>query len=123
MTAARAALEHVLTEEAYARTAELGARLADGIEERCRRRGFDWRAHRLFARSGSCSGPPLPPTASDSHPTMRPDLSPLMRVYFPNRGVWKAIGPAGPTVPVAAAPADIDHYLACLDEFLGELSA
>ncbi len=123
MTAARAALEHVLTEEAYARTAELGARLADGIEERCRRRGFDWRAHRLFARSGYCYGPALPRNASDYHATMRPDLYHLMRVYFANRGVWEAIGTAGPTVSVAAAPADIDHYLACLDEFLGELSA
>src|SRR5436309_947810 len=117
------ALERVLTEEGYARTAELGARLADGIDERCRRRGFDWRAHRLFARSGYCYGPALPRNASDYHATMRPDLYHLMRVYFANRGVWEAIGTAGPTVSVAAAPADIDHYLACLDEFLGELSA
>lgn len=122
MTAARAALEHVLTEEAYSRTAALGARLADGIEERCARRGLPWRAHRLFARSGYCYGPTLPRTASESQALMRPDLHHLMRVYFANRGVWEAIATAGPTVSVAAAPADIALYLACLDDFLGELT-
>jgi glutamate-1-semialdehyde 2,1-aminomutase len=108
MTAARAALEHVLTEEAYARTAELGARLADGIEERCRRRGLDWRAHRLFARSGYCYGPALPRNASDYHAVMRPDLYRLMRVYFANRGIWEAIGSAGPTISIAATAAHLD---------------
>ncbi len=123
MAAARASFEHVLTEDAYARTAELGARLADGIEERCRRRGLPWRAHRLFARSGYCYGPDLPRNAADYHAIMRPDLAHLMRVYFANRGIWEAITTAGPTVSVAATALDIDRYLGCLDEFLGELTA
>lgn len=122
IVAARAAFEHVLTEEAYARTADLGARLADGIEERCRRRGLSWRAHRLFARSGYCYGPALPRNAVDYHAVMRPDLHHAMRVFFANRGVWESIVTAGPTVSVAATPAHIDHYLGCLDEFLGELT-
>jgi glutamate-1-semialdehyde 2,1-aminomutase len=123
MAASRAALEHVLTEEAYARTAALGALLADGIEERCRRRGLDWRAHRLLARSGYCHGKTLPRNAAEYHTAMRADVHHLMRVYFANRGVWEAIGSAGPTVSVAATHADIDHYLGCLDEFLGEMTA
>ncbi len=123
MAAARAAFEQVLTEEAYARTLELGTRLADGIEERCRRRGLDWRAHRLFARSGYCYGPVLPRNVTDYHAVMRPDLYHLMRVYFANRGVWEAIGSAGPTVSIAATAADLDHYLGCLGEFLGEIIA
>ena len=123
MVAARAAFEHVLTDDAYARTADLGARLADGIEERCRRHGLPWRAHRLFARSGYCYGPDLPRNAADYHAVMRPDLAHLMRVYFANRGVWEAIATAGPTVSIAATALDIDRYLGCLDEFLRELTA
>jgi glutamate-1-semialdehyde 2,1-aminomutase len=123
MVAARAAFEHVLTDDAYDRTALLGARLADGIEERCRRRGLAWRAHRLFARSGYCHGPDLPRNAADHHAVMRPDLAHLMRVYFANRGVWEAIATAGPTVSVAAGGADIDRYLGCLDEFLADLTS
>ena len=123
MATARAAFEHVLTGGAYARTAELGARLADGIEERCRRHGLDWRAHRLFARSGYCHGPVLPRNATEYHATLRSDLYHLMRLYFANRGVWEAIASAGPTVSVAATTADVDHYLGALDEFLGEITA
>ncbi|HEU4403173.1 MAG TPA: aminotransferase class III-fold pyridoxal phosphate-dependent enzyme, partial [Candidatus Polarisedimenticolia bacterium] len=123
MAAARAALDRVLTEEAYARTASLGARLADGIEERCRRHGLDWRAHRLFARSGYCHGPVLPRNVTEYQAVMRFDLYHLMRVYFANRGVWEAIGSAGPTVSIAATAADVDRYLGTLDECLGELTA
>ena len=92
-------------------------------ERRDRAHRLDWRAHRLFARSGYCYGPALPRNAADYHATTRPDLYHLMRVYFANRGVWEAIGSAGPTISVAATSAQIDHYLACLDEFLGELTA
>ena len=46
-----------------------------------------------------------------------------MRVYFANRGVWEAIGSAGPTVSIAATAADLDHYLGALDEYLGEITA
>lgn len=123
MAAARAAFEHVLTGEAYARTAALGARLADGIEAACRRHGLDWRAHRLFARSGYCHGPVLPLNAADYHAVTRTDLVHLMRVYFANRGVWEAIGTAGPTVSIAAGAEDIDLYLGVLDEFLGAITA
>jgi len=123
MAAARAALEHVLTPEAYDRTAALGARLADGIEDRSRHHGLPWRAHRLFSRSGYCHGPDLPRDASDYRAVMRPDIAHLMRVYFANRGVWEAIVTAGPTISVAATSADVDRYLACLGEFLGDLTS
>lgn len=122
MAAARAAFEHVLTDDAYGRTASLGTRLADGIEERCRKRGLPWRAHRLYARSGYCHAPDLPRNASEYRAVTRRDVAHLMRVYFANRGVWEAIATAGPTVSVAAGPAEIDLYLACLDEFLEELT-
>jgi glutamate-1-semialdehyde 2,1-aminomutase len=47
----------------------------------------------------------------------------LKRVYFANRGVWEALIGAGPTVSVAATREDVDHYLAVLEEFVGELAA
>ncbi|MGH7702790.1 MAG: transaminase [Gemmatimonadales bacterium] len=123
MAAARATFEQVLTEVAYARTAALGSMLADGIEECCRRYGLDWRAHRLFARSGYCHGHVLPRNLTEYHATARPDLINLMRVYFANRGIWEAIGSAGPTVSIAATAADIERYLGVLDQFLAQLAS
>jgi len=37
--------------------------------------------------------------------------------------VWEANVWAGPAVAVAATRADVDHYLAVLEEFVGELAA
>lgn len=64
MAAARAALEHVYTEEAYPRTHALGARLADGISAIIERRGFSWSVVRLFNRAGYHFSPDLPETRS-----------------------------------------------------------
>jgi hypothetical protein len=45
------------------------------------------------------------------------------RDYFANRGVLEALIGAGPTASVAATREDVDHYLAVLEEFVGELAA
>ncbi|MGZ4146904.1 MAG: aminotransferase class III-fold pyridoxal phosphate-dependent enzyme, partial [Actinomycetota bacterium] len=51
MAASRAALGEVLTDAAYDHTAELGGRLADGLEAVVREAGLPWSIHRLYARS------------------------------------------------------------------------
>jgi hypothetical protein len=39
-----------------------------------------------------------------------------------NRGIWEAIDSAGPACGTQASDADVDRYLATLDDFLRELS-
>jgi glutamate-1-semialdehyde 2,1-aminomutase len=123
MTAARATLSKVMTSEAYAQAAQLGALLADGIERISRRTGFSWSAHRLFARSGYTYAERLPRNAAEYYEHDNVELDLLKRVYFSNRGVWEALIGAGPTASVAATREDVDHYLAVLEEFVGELAA
>jgi glutamate-1-semialdehyde 2,1-aminomutase len=123
MAAARATLSKVMTSEAYAHAAQLGALLADGIERITRRAGFAWSAHRLYARSGYTYAERLPRNAAEYYEHEDVELDLLKRVYFANRGVWEALIGAGPTASVAATREDVDHYLAVLEEFVGELAA
>ncbi len=123
IAAVQTTLEQVLTEEAHGKAADLGAKLADGIEGGAHNRGLNWSAHRLYCRSGYHFGPVLPRTYREAAAANDAELRDLMRVYMANRGVWEAIYSASPAVSFAASAADIDFYLsvydACLDELTG----
>jgi glutamate-1-semialdehyde 2,1-aminomutase len=121
--AARAALGEVLTDEAYAHTSRLGARLADGLEGAVRTAGLPWTIHRFFPRSGYTFAPRPPRNASEARATQDRQLAHLIRVYLANRGVWEAILGAGPTVPVPASDEDVDRYVGAFTELVGELVA
>ena len=123
VAAIRATLEHVLTEEAQSRAANLGAILADGIESGARRRGLPWSAHRLFCRSGYHFAESLPHNSAEAEVARDSDLRDLMRVYMANRGIWEAIYSASPAVSLAAHRADIDLYLSVYESCLDELIA
>jgi glutamate-1-semialdehyde 2,1-aminomutase len=122
MAAARVTLAEVLTDEAYEHAAALGARLADGIEAAATAHGKDWRAHRLFNRSGYTHAPELPTNAAEARATFDSDLFNLQRLYMANRGVWEAIDTAGPACGISTTAADLDRYLEVLDEFLSEVT-
>ena len=122
MAAARATMGEVLTDEAYAHSQRLGARLADGLSGLVAAAGLDWTTHRFWPRSGLSFGPALPRTATEALACLDVPLRRLMRVHFANRGVWDAIVGAGPTCSVAATDDDVDAYLAAFTELLNELA-
>jgi glutamate-1-semialdehyde 2,1-aminomutase len=121
LAAARAALEEVLTEEAYARVATLGQRLADGLNAIFARHGLAWRAPSLGGRSGWCLEPQLPRNAVEAGRSIDYELIDARRAFMVNRGIWDAIASAGPAVSFAHEPADIDEYLAVAGAFLDEI--
>ncbi len=121
--AARAALGEVLTDDVYAHTAALGARLADGMEKAVRDAGLVWTIHRFFPRSGYTFAPRLARNAAEARACADRTLVHLIRVYLANRGVWEAIPGAGPTVPVPATEDDVDRYVGAFTGLLAELSA
>jgi glutamate-1-semialdehyde 2,1-aminomutase len=123
MAACRAALGEVLTDEACARTAALGARLADGIERASAEAGLGWRAQRLFAKSGYWFEPSLPRNALEVRAGDDLELRALIRVYMANRGIWEGGYWLGPSASVPMAEADVDRYLEVLAGFLAELTA
>jgi glutamate-1-semialdehyde 2,1-aminomutase len=120
LAAARVTLTEVLTEPAYEHAAALGARLADGIEAVAEAHGLDWRAHRLFNRSGYTHAAELPSNAEQARATFDIDLYNLQRLYMANRGVWEAIDSAGPACGIQTTEAQLDRYLELLASFLDE---
>jgi glutamate-1-semialdehyde 2,1-aminomutase len=123
MAAARAAMGEVLTDDAYAHSQRLGARLADGLAAAIGQAGLPWSVHRFWPRSGYVFAPGLPRTATEAAAAFDPALRHLIRVYLANRGVWEALVGAGPTCSVAADDADVDAYLAAFGALLAELTA
>jgi glutamate-1-semialdehyde 2,1-aminomutase len=121
MAAARATMGEVLTDEAYAHSQRLGARLADGLSEAVTASGLAWTTHRFWPRSGLSFSPALPRTAAEAVPDLDVPVRRLLRVYLANRGVWDAIVGAGPTCSVAATDQDVDTYVAAFAALLGEL--
>jgi glutamate-1-semialdehyde 2,1-aminomutase len=119
--AAKAALTEVLVPDAYRHTAALGARLADGIQAAIAASGLPWTVIRFGPRSGQWYGP-QPRTGAEAFSLVDEDLTRLLRIWLANRGVWEALAGAGPTVPVPAAPADVDRYLEAYAELLATLT-
>ncbi len=120
MAAARVTLAEVLTDDAYEHAAALGARLADGIEAAAAENELNWRAHRLYNRSGYTHAPELPSNAIEARATFDLELYNLQRLFMANRGVWEAIDSAGPACGTQTSEADVDRYLEVLGEFLRE---
>jgi len=123
MAAARATMLEILTPDAYASTQRLGARLAGGMRDAVGRVGLPWHIHHLGPRAGYAFRRSAPRTAAEARAISDDLLTRLIRVWLANRGVWEAIVGAGPVVPVPAADAEVDAYLAAWNELLGALTA
>jgi len=122
LAAARAALEHHLTPEAYARTAQCGEHLGRGLERLFRAHGLDWRAPYIGGRSAWVLFPDLPRNAEESVCSLDRDFVDTRRLFMANRGVWEAVWSAGPAASFSHTVEDIDRYLALADEFLTVLT-
>ena len=122
VAAARAALEHLLRPEDYARIGALGARLADGLEAHFVAHALPWRAFRLGPRSGYCLERELPVNGAEAARSLDGEIIDLRRVYMANRGIWDAVQSAGPQASLVHEARDIDRYLEVAGAFLGELT-
>jgi glutamate-1-semialdehyde 2,1-aminomutase len=122
LAAARVTLDEVLIDEAYEHAAALGRHLADGIEAVAAAKGMDWRAHRLFNRSGYTHAPALPLNALEAKATFDLELYNVQRLFMANRGVWEAIYSAGPACGIQTTQAHVNRYLEVLDSFLDEVT-
>jgi glutamate-1-semialdehyde aminotransferase len=123
VAAARAALEQVLTEDGYRRLTALGERLAHGLHGVFRGRGLPWRAQHLGPRSGFCLSTELPCNGKQAAFSLDAELISARRIYLANRGIWDAVGSAGPQVSFSHEPADVDAYLSAADAFLAEVAS
>lgn len=123
MAAGRAALLDVLTEEAFARTAELGRRMADGLRLAIQAVGLPWTVVQHGSHAAYVFADHAPRNGEQARAADDPRLRALMRVWLANRGVWESGWWLGPTVSVAHTPADVDRYAAVFGECLADLVA
>jgi glutamate-1-semialdehyde 2,1-aminomutase len=117
MASARATLTHVLTEEGFLRTAELGEMMATGMEKIITQMKLPWVIQRLYCRTGLVFARTFPSSALQAKAVDVCDFRALMRVFMANRGVWEAIASAGPCVSFAATEDDIHFYLSVFSQF------
>jgi glutamate-1-semialdehyde 2,1-aminomutase len=122
MAAGRAALTEVLTEEAFARTAALGERMAEGLRSAIEGAGLGWSVNQHGGHAFYFFRPEPPSDAASSRASDDPELRALARVYMANRGVWESGWWLGPTVSVAHTAEDVDRYVGVFAEFLAELT-
>ena len=123
LAAGRVALTEVLTPEAFDRTADLGARLADGLRSAIAAAGVPWCVVQHGAHASYFFEPTPPTNGAESRRADDAGLRALIRVFMANRGVWESGWWLGPTVSVAHTADDVDRYVAVFRQFLDEITS
>jgi glutamate-1-semialdehyde 2,1-aminomutase len=123
MAAGRAALLEVLTEDAFARSSELGGRMATGLRSTIEASGLSWTVVQLGSHAAYFFGAVAPRNAAESRAADHPQLRALMRVWLANRGIWESGWWLGPTVSLAHTAADVDRYIDLFGRCLADLTA
>jgi glutamate-1-semialdehyde 2,1-aminomutase len=118
MAAGRAALEEVLTPEAFDRAGALGLRMADALDGTIAAAGLPWSVARMSSHAYYSFAPTPARNAAESREADDPDLRALIRVFMANRGVWESGWWLGPTVSLAHTDGDVDRYVDVFEEFI-----
>jgi glutamate-1-semialdehyde 2,1-aminomutase len=87
LAAMRATLEHVLTEEAYARTIPLAKRFAEGVEAVIAERRLPWHVTRLGCRAEYWFRAAPPRNGAEAAAAIDPELDRYMHLAALNRGI------------------------------------
>jgi glutamate-1-semialdehyde 2,1-aminomutase len=123
LAAARATLEHVLTDEAYAHMAAMCERYVAGVREVFARHGAPWSIVGLGARAEFHFTPQPPRSGADAHAAIDPLLDDVIHAALLNRGVmltpFHNMALMGPTTTAQ----DVYSVLAALDAVAGEIFA
>ncbi|MFF9623572.1 transaminase [Streptomyces griseosporeus] len=87
VAAMRATLEHVLTDEAFARMSKLSERFEAGVRAGLDAHGLPWSVSRLGARTEYRFTSPAPRTGTESAAASDPELEDYLHLYLANRGI------------------------------------
>lgn len=121
LAAARATLEQVLTEEAFAGMTALCTRYHEGVERIIAAHGMPWSASQLGARSEYRFASPAPRNGTESHAATDVDLEDYLHLYLVNRGVLLTPFHNMALMCPATSEADVDLHLRLFDEAVGTL--
>jgi glutamate-1-semialdehyde 2,1-aminomutase len=123
MAAARGTLEHVLTEEAFARMCDLGARMLAGMQDVIDRHALPWVVAGLGARAEFRFCADMPRNGTESHDAHDADVEELLHLVTLNNGILVTPFHNMCLVCPDTTAADVDRLLAVLDAAAEELRA
>src|SRR3954454_22407925 len=121
LAAARATLEHVLTEDAFDQMCLLSARFTDGVQDTIDRHDLDWSISRLGARTEYRFASPAPRSGTESAAAESPELDDLLHVYAANRGILLTPFHSMALMCPATTTADVDLHTEVFGAALAEL--
>ena len=87
IAAMKATLQHVLTDEFYARAIQLQERFTEGVESVIREFDLPWIVKRLGNRSEYWFRPTPPKNGGEAHAAVDPELDRYMHLFALNRGI------------------------------------
>jgi glutamate-1-semialdehyde 2,1-aminomutase len=121
MAAARGTLEHVLTEEAFARMCDLGARMLAGMQDVIDRHALPWVVAGLGARAEFRFCADMPRNGTESHDAHDADVEEWLHLVTLNNGILVTPFHNMCLVCPDTTAADVDRLLAVLDAAAEEL--
>jgi glutamate-1-semialdehyde 2,1-aminomutase len=121
VAAMRATLEHVLTEEAYARMFELAELFASDVEDVIRSRELPWHVTRLGCRAEYRFSPTPPRTGAEAAASADLELDRFMHLHALNRGVLLTPFHNMALMSPATTSRDVDHHTQVFTEAVDEL--
>jgi glutamate-1-semialdehyde 2,1-aminomutase len=122
LVAVRATLEHVLTEDAFARMIALGERFEQGVHGVIDGSGLPWHVTRLGCRVEYLFRPERPVTGSDAAAGGDHLLDRLIHLYALNRGVLLTPFHNMALMSPATTEADVDLHTEVFGEIAAELA-
>jgi glutamate-1-semialdehyde 2,1-aminomutase len=123
VAAARATLENVLTENAFAHMIELGERFEAGVNGAIERHGVDWHATRIGCRVEYLFCPTPPHTGAEAHDAFDTALDAYMHLFMLNRGILITPFHMMALMCPATTEQDVDRHTAVFEEAVAELAA
>jgi glutamate-1-semialdehyde 2,1-aminomutase len=123
LAAMRATLGEVLTDEAFARMIELGARFEAGVQDVIERRALPWHVTRIGCRVEYLFRPDRPRTGSEAAAGGDPLLDRLAHLWALNRGILLTPFHNMALMCPATSEADVDRHTEVFDELAAALTA
>ncbi|MET0494291.1 MAG: hypothetical protein ABW000_14285, partial [Actinoplanes sp.] len=121
IAATRATLEHVLTDEAFARMEALAVRFADGVRRVVDAHALPWSVSRLGARVEYRFANPAPRTGTESARAADADLEDYLHVYLANRGILLTPFHNMALMSPATTTAQVDEHAGKFEAAISEL--
>jgi glutamate-1-semialdehyde 2,1-aminomutase len=121
IAAARATLEHVLTDAAFERMIALSGRFTAGVQQVIDTHELPWSVSQLGARTEYRFASPAPSNGTESHAATDGELEDHLHVYLANRGILMTPFHNMALMSPATTESDVDRHHEIFSEAVAEL--